>query len=580
MKDAHARNLKLKIYYTLRELSSYVTEFWAVRSLGNEIFYPGPGFQTVAAPPDAKPAGPVLVNNDRNKPGAKAPWEDLPRTGSAWLAEHAITDYSPAWHMPMGNGRYDAAVNLRSQTRWENYYLEGLAWLLKNVGIDGIYLDDLVYDHETMKRVRKVLDRTRPGCLIDLHSNNWQGIYKKSPATFYIEHMPMVDSLWFGELFDYDHKPPDYWLVEISGIPYGLFGEMLEGGGNLWRGMIYGMANRFGAGNPGPMWKAWDDFGIQDARMIGYWDPACPVRTDNKDVLATVYVKRGKTLVSLASWAPQAVKCRLKIDWKALGLDPAKAKLSAEKHRELPARRRVRPQRRHPRATQAWLAPRAARMTELPGRTGHGAMPTLAWESIEHTLAPLRKGASKARKFLCPSFGPIAARQGFGYAVGMSDAPRPRLRWFQYRLRTLFIVMLLASIGMSWVATRMQKAKRQRAAIEIIEKRGEGHVLYDYQFDSSGNVSPNARPPWPAWLRKLLGDDFFITPVRAAVAKDAGLEGTGVLTQLQEVQVLGALFGGFFTDRGMEHLREAATTQEVDGQPRLQQDFRRWAEET
>ena len=119
------------------------------------------------------------------------------------------------------------------------------------------------------------------------------------------------------------------------------------------------------------------------------------------------------------------------------------------------------------------------------------------------TLAPLRKGASKARKFLCPSFGPIAARQGFGYAVGMSDAPRPRLRWFQYRLRTLFIVMLLASIGMSWVATRMQKAKRQRAAIEIIEKRGEGHVLYDYQFDSSGNVSPNARPPWPAWLRKL-----------------------------------------------------------------------------
>ena len=94
---------------------------------------------------------------------AKAPWEDLPRTGSAWLAEHAVTDYSPAWHSPLGNGRFDAAVNLLGQTRWENYYLEGLAWLLKNVKIDGLYLDDLVYDHETMKRVRKMLDRTPAG---------------------------------------------------------------------------------------------------------------------------------------------------------------------------------------------------------------------------------------------------------------------------------------------------------------------------------------------------------------------------------------------------------------------------------
>jgi hypothetical protein len=199
------------------------------------------------------------------------------------------------------------------------------------VAIDGLYLDDLAYDHETMKRVRKVLDRTRPGCLIDLHSNNWQGPFKKSPATFYIEHMPMVDSLWFGEVFDYDRESPDYWLVEISGIPYGLFGEMLEGGGNPWRGMLYGMTSRLYNGDPRPVWKVWDQFGIQDARMIGYWDPACPVRTDRKDVLATAYVKPGETLVSVASWAPQTVKCRFSIDWKALGLDPAKAKLSVAK---------------------------------------------------------------------------------------------------------------------------------------------------------------------------------------------------------------------------------------------------------
>ena len=55
-----------------------------------------------------------------------------------------------------------------------------------------------------------------------------------------MEHFPYINSLWFGEGYDYD-ETPDYWLVEISGIPFGLYGEMLKGGGNPWRGMLYGM---------------------------------------------------------------------------------------------------------------------------------------------------------------------------------------------------------------------------------------------------------------------------------------------------------------------------------------------------
>ena len=58
--------------------------------------------------------------------------------------------------------------------------------------------------------------------------------------------------------------------------------------------------------------------------MIGYWDPKCPVKTDHKDILATVFYKRGKTLVALASWADAPQKCRLRIDWRTLGLDPKK----------------------------------------------------------------------------------------------------------------------------------------------------------------------------------------------------------------------------------------------------------------
>ncbi|NQV31304.1 MAG: hypothetical protein HQ515_01360, partial [Phycisphaeraceae bacterium] len=51
-----------------------------------------------------------------------------------------------------------------------------------------------------------------------------------------------------------------------------------------------------------------------------YWVPDCPVRTDQKDVLATVYRGKDRILISIASWADKAVQCRLTIDWDQLGL--------------------------------------------------------------------------------------------------------------------------------------------------------------------------------------------------------------------------------------------------------------------
>jgi hypothetical protein len=39
-------------------------------------------------------------------------------------------------------------------------------------------------------------------------------------------------------------------------------------------------------------------------------------------------------------------------------------------------------------------------------------------------------------------------------------------RWFQYSLRSLLLPMLLASIGMSWVAVRLQRARWQKEAVQ------------------------------------------------------------------------------------------------------------------
>jgi hypothetical protein len=123
-------------------------------------------------------------------------------------------------------------------------------------------------------------------------------------ANLYLEHFPFIDRLWFGEYFDYD-QPPDYWLTEVSGIPFGLMGEMLEKGGNPWRGMVFGMTSRLPwAGDPRPLWTAWDEFGLVGSRMIGFWVPNAPVRTDRTDVLATSYVRPDRVLIAIGTFAP------------------------------------------------------------------------------------------------------------------------------------------------------------------------------------------------------------------------------------------------------------------------------------
>lgn len=81
--------------------------------------------------------------------------------------------------------------------------------------------------------------------------------------------------------------------------------------------------------DPRPIWKAWDDFGIKGSQMIGYWVSHNPVKTNQGDVLATAYIKGSKIMIAIASWAPDDTKIKLKIDWKALGIDPGKATLTA-----------------------------------------------------------------------------------------------------------------------------------------------------------------------------------------------------------------------------------------------------------
>lgn len=293
--EAHQKGLKVKIYNTVREVSNKAYETFALRSLGHEIYSPGKG------------------------------------GGFSWLQEHVGDDYIAAWFVPEIK---DAAIVNSGMNRWHNYYVEGMNWLTQNVGIDGIYLDDVAFDRITMKRIKRVLTKDGHPGIIDLHSANQ---YNKSDgfnnsANLYMEHFPYINRLWFGEYFDYEKNQPDFFLTEVSGIPFGLMGEMLQDGGNPWRGMVYGMTNRLpwsDGADPRNIWKLWDSFGIKGSEMIGYWSENCPVKTNNDKVLATVYKKNGTALISMASWADADVNVKLNIDWKKLGINPAKATITA-----------------------------------------------------------------------------------------------------------------------------------------------------------------------------------------------------------------------------------------------------------
>ncbi len=309
IKKSHDDGMRVGVYYTTRELTQNLPEFFALKSLGGEIIL-------------------------KRKEGVNWPVTN-PNGPHPWLKAHVGMDIVPAWreglNYPGYKSKLDLSVITTPDSRWNNVYLEGLNYLVKHAGIDGIYIDDTALDRKSMQRARRILDAdgntTRR---VNMHSwNHHQALAAWANSSIaFMELYPYYDSLWHGESFNAD-AAPEYMLVEMSGIPYGLMSEMLDHP-NPWHGYVFGMKSRWGwnGGDPRALWKLEDAFGITQSELIGWWDKANPVQTGNAKVKATVYKKAGKTLIALASWDKDC-KVKLAVDWAALGLDPAKVKLTA-----------------------------------------------------------------------------------------------------------------------------------------------------------------------------------------------------------------------------------------------------------
>ncbi len=123
-------------------------------------------------------------------------------------------------------------------------------------------------------------------------------------------------------------------------------------------------------------------------------------------------------------------------------------------------------------------------------------------------------------------------------------------RWrLQFSIRSMLVLTVAVAVPCSWLAVEMKKAREQHDAVEEIGDSA-GWVGYDFEEDSAPTL---AEPRGPAWLRNLLGGDFFNNVV------DAGLDGPDTDAQMKHLKGLPQLHkldlgGPQITDAGLKHL--------------------------
>ncbi len=303
VKRAHEAGIEVLIYYTMRELSMHPAEFWAFRAMGDQILQPGIGL-------DARP-----VTNDAGP--------------NVWFNENMSSPFLSAWASIICNGPAKDNVDLALETvpesrPLENFYLEGMRYILERCPVDGLYIDDTSISREGIQRLYRVFEQYRGKTpIIAFHAWNPFGFDVKrrdfgrcSVVLRDMDRMPHYTDLWLGEDFDYTGTSPDYYLTEISGIPFGLLSQMLyipeykNNQVNQWRGILYGMTSRYGNGpNPGNIWRYFDSFGTSGLKM----ELDAPISLPLPDGIRVTRFSNdeGKCFYALGSWESEPVTLEL-----------------------------------------------------------------------------------------------------------------------------------------------------------------------------------------------------------------------------------------------------------------------------
>lgn len=342
---ANKCGVAVKMYYTVHELTNHCVELFAFLSMNGEVLLhrkndvpplPGPGslFSTSAI---------KRASSKRQMRRNLGQGGDL--KGNEWLLEHLVTGYEGAWYTNNPGFEEDAAIFDNVTSRFLNYYISGQKYLYDQIGLAGLYYDGFLGERRIQKRIRKMSESPSINSVVrfDIHGRPFE----------YTELLPYVDSMWTAEGIDFTRNAA-YWLISISALPFGSFGEMLGGDyvppveghfcgescANRWRGMLFGMSNRAGWNGKDPndnmhLWKLWDELAIEKCNMYGWWNRSNPVKVFDEHshlsetVLATAYVNPGNVmLVAIASWNATNTTISLSFDWKSIGLERERASVT------------------------------------------------------------------------------------------------------------------------------------------------------------------------------------------------------------------------------------------------------------
>ena len=145
---------------------------------------------------------------------------------------------------------------------------------------------------------------------------------------------------------------------------------------------------------------------------------------------------------------------------------------------------------------------------------------------------------------------------------------------FQFTIRSLLLLTVAVALLSGWLAAERERARKQTEAVDRVYAC-HGRVCWDPQPTSWG-----PRPREPAWLRSLLGDEFFRLDSEVEFDCnsdiDSGLEAIEGLSQLQRL----CLKETRISDVGLERIERLPQLQELilgdsqisdDGLKKLQQ---------
>ena len=258
--SGHANGMKVKIYYTTRELTNNLPELFAFWSLDGEIICPSPGKDGIKARPLTNGSGP-----------------------HPWLVEHlGETGFIPAWREVLARPLPGPA----RPCRHHHARLAARQLLLRRPGVHpardrastACTLTTPRSGRKAFQRAHRIFEAAGKPLLADMHSwNHWNPTAGSTPSAYCLPaELPVLPSPLVRRRLQLQHRRPTTCSSNMSGIPFGLMSEMLDDP-NPWHGMVFGMTTRLGwSGDPRPLWKFWDEFGMarhRDARLV---EPGLP----------------------------------------------------------------------------------------------------------------------------------------------------------------------------------------------------------------------------------------------------------------------------------------------------------------